>query len=136
MVGIIEEELRGVLALLLMPVRQSSTTNVWGCRLFLDPALTDLSASEFARLCEERHGVELTVYREINCLEVVYREMNRARPTSVGFPLPEYVRYEPGMCPTAESSAWRFLPVFIHQRMTDPDEIGGRSARLTRPRAQ
>ena len=123
MVGIIEEELRGVPGLLPMPVRPNTTPNVWSYPLSLDPAQTDLTASEFARLCEERHGVELMVYRELNYLEVVYREMKGTRRTSVGFPLPEYVHYEPGICPNAESSAQRFLPVFIHQGMTDPDEL-------------
>ena len=53
-------------------------------------------------------------YREVNYLEEVYQEMNRSRMTSLGQPLPDYVRYEPGICSKAEEGAARLLSITIH----------------------
>ena len=41
---------------------------------------------------------------ELNYVEFAYRRMQETRRTSLGIPLPDYVRYEPGICPQAEAS--------------------------------
>ena len=59
-------------------------------------------------------------YSEINYLEVVYQEMQRTRRTSVGFPLPDYVQYEPGSCPNAEAASQRFRTVNVGAMTDEP----------------
>ena len=121
--GIVEEELRDVRGLRLPAARPGGVANVWVYPLTLDPAHTNLTATEFAELCRQRHGVSPGVYNEVNYLEVVYQEMERQRRTSVGCPLPDYVHYEPGICPAAEEGARRMLPIGVHHGMTDPGEL-------------
>ena len=41
----------------------------------------------------------------------------------MGYPLPDYVRYEAGICPIAESSAQRLVPIGMHHGMTDPEHL-------------
>ena len=123
MVEIIEKELEGVPGLLLASVRPGTSPNIWAYPLALDPAHIDVTAAEFAQLCRERHGMGPGAYREINYLEPVYQQMNAQRRTSVGYPLPPYVRYEPGICPNAERSVLQIMSVFVHQGMTDPEEL-------------
>ena len=123
MVDIIERETAGAPGLLPAPVRPDSAPNIWVYPLALNPAKTEKTATEFARQCRELHGVSPRVYEEVNYLEVVYQEMNMHRRTSVGYPLPDYVRYEPGICPIAERSAQRILPIGVHHGMTDPEEL-------------
>lgn len=53
-------------------------------------------------------------YRELNYLEEVYRRMERDRRTSVGWPLPEYVHYKPGICPQTEAAAPHFRTLNVH----------------------
>lgn len=121
-VSIIEEELAGVPGLRLAPVRPDTVPNFWTYPLTLDPAQTDLTATEFAQLCQQEHSVGPGVYNEVNYLEVVYQEMNRQRRTSVGYPLPDYVCYHPGICPQAESGATRMLLLGVHHD-TDPESL-------------
>ncbi len=123
MVEIIEQELAGAPGLLLAPVRPDTAPNFWTYPLALDPAQTDLTATEFAQLCHKEHGLGMGAYSEVNYLEVVYQQMNEQRCTSVGYPLPDYVRYEPGICPTAESSARQVVPISMHHGMTDPEQL-------------
>ncbi len=49
--------------------------------------------------------------------------MHEQHHTSVGYPLPDYVRYEPSICPIAESSAQRLVSIGMHHGMTDPEHI-------------
>ena len=114
LVEIIEEELGGVPGLRLASVRPDTVPNFWLYPFTLDPAQTDLTATEFAELCRQDHGTAPGVYSEVNYLEVVYQQMNQQRRTSVGYPLPDYVRYEPGICPQAESAAQRLLTLGVH----------------------
>jgi len=126
MVDIIEEELRAVRGLRLAPVRPETVPNFWHYPLTLNPEETDLTAAEFTQLCEKEQGVgpELYyVYNEVNYLEAVYQEMNKQRCTSVGYPLPDYVRYEAGICPQAERAALRMIPINVHHGMVDPEEL-------------
>ena len=126
MVDIIEEELQGVKGLRLMPVRPETVPNIWHYPLTLDPERTDLTTSEFAKLCEQEQGVGpglYQIYSEVNYLEIVYQEMNKQRCTSVGYPLPDYVRYEPGICPQAEGAALRMMPLNVHHGMVEPEEL-------------
>jgi perosamine synthetase len=58
-------------------------------------------------------------YGEINYLEVEFQRMNRDRRTALGVPLPDYVRYEPGLCPEAEKAAKRMQSLGVHHGMTD-----------------
>ncbi|NQT92208.1 MAG: hypothetical protein HQ559_05555 [Lentisphaerae bacterium] len=114
LVDIIVEELDGVPGLRLVPIRPNTVPNFWQYPLTLDPEKTDKTATEFAALCTAEHGVAPHVYNEVNYLEVVYQEMNRDRRTCVGVPLPDHIRYEPGICPVAEESAMRVLQVDVH----------------------
>ena len=126
LVDIIEEELGGVRGLRLAPDCPDTAPNIWHYPLTLDPEQTDLTATEFVQLCEREQGVGPGlhyVYSEVNYLEEVYQEMNRQRRTSVGYPLPDYVRYEAGICPQAESAALRMIPLNVHHGMVDPDDL-------------
>jgi len=122
LVELIEEELAEIQGLRLAPERSDTTPNFWIYPLTLDPAATDLTATEFAQLCQHDYGISPEVYQEVNYLEVVYQQMNQERRTSVGCPLPEYVRYEPGLCPQAEAGARRLLPINCHHG-TDPQQL-------------
>lgn len=68
-------------------------------------------------------------YCEINYLEVVFQQMQRSRRTSVGCPLPDYVRYEPGICPKAEEAAGRFRALDIHHA-TDAETVRAEAVEL------
>lgn len=57
----------------------------------------------------------LGTHAEINYLEPVYQQMQRTRRTSVGYPLPDYVQYEPGLCPQAEAAAKRRRTIGVGQ---------------------
>lgn len=122
LVEIIREELEGVPGILQPPVRPDTVPNFWQYPLTLDPEKTDKTATEFAALCMAEHGVAPHVYNEVNYLEFVYRQMNRDRRTCVGVPLPDHIRYEPGICPVAEESALRVLQVNVHHGV-DPDAL-------------
>jgi len=122
LVEIISEELDSVPGLLLPPVRPNTVPNFWQYPLTLDAGKTDKTATEFAALCLAEHETAPHAYNEVNYLEVVYQQMNRERRTSVGVPLPDHVRYEPGLCPVAEENATRVLQVDVHHRV-DPDGL-------------
>ncbi len=68
-------------------------------------------------------------YCEINYLEVVFQQMQRNRRTSLGCPLPDYVRYEPGICPKAEEAAGRFRALDIHHA-TDAEAVRAEAVEL------
>ncbi len=126
MVDMIEKELKDVKGFCLMPTRPGTVPNVWHYPLVLDAEVTDLTSAKFAELYEKDQGVKpelFQIYEEVNYLEVVYQEMNQTRCTSVGYPLPDYVRYEPGVCPEAERIALRIVPVNVHHGMVDPQDL-------------
>jgi dTDP-4-amino-4,6-dideoxygalactose transaminase len=77
----------------------------------------------------------LGTYAEINYLEVVFQDMQRTRRTSVGYPLPDYVRYEPGLCPNAEAAAQRFWPISTYP-LVDPETVQAAAQRIREAVAQ
>ncbi len=83
LVEIIEEELAEIQGLRLAPERSHTTPNFWVYPLTLDPAATDLTATDFAQLCQQDYGISPGVYQEVNYLEVVYQQMNQQRRTSI-----------------------------------------------------
>ncbi len=127
MVDIIEKELGQLKGLKLAPVRPNTVANIWQYPLSLDPERTDLTASQFAEFCKKEQGVVsgsiYQVYDEINYLESVYREMDEQRRTCVGYPLPDYVRYQPGTCPQAEKAAARIITLNVHHGMVAPEDL-------------
>jgi len=102
LVAIIESELRDVRGVELAHVYPGTQPNYWAYPV--------------------RVPAPLGTYREINYLEAVFQDMQRHRRTSVGYPLPDYVRYEPGLCPNAEAAAPRFWPIGTHHG-ADPATI-------------
>lgn len=122
LVQIIERGLDGAPGLRLAPQSPKGQPNFWVYPFTLDPQQTDMTASEFAARCREEAGLGPGVYNEVNYLEAVYQQMNRERRTSLGCSLPDYVRYDPGICPQAESGALSLLCLGVHHGL-DPDEL-------------
>ena len=58
---------------------------------------------------------------EINYIEVEFQRMQELRHTSVGVPLPDYVQYQPGICPQAEASTIGAYTFFTHHSVTDAE---------------
>ena len=114
LVGIIEEELRGAPGIEPPYVYPDTQPNYWAYPMRVPEGLSS--------------------YGELNYLEVVYQQMQRERRTSVGYPLPDYVRYEPGICPNAESAARRFHAILV-PHTADPEAIR-KAARDLRERAE
>jgi perosamine synthetase len=112
-VQVIEEELGGVPGIRLAHTSPDSKPNYWAYPLWIDPGQTNLTTADFG----------FNRYNEINYLEEVFQRMQRERKTSVGYPLPEYVRYEPGVCPQAEAGALRLVVVWPHPLATDPERM-------------
>lgn len=112
LVAIMEEELRDVPGVELAYVYPETVPNYWAYPV--------------------RVPSGLGTYAEINYLEVVFQQMQRSRQTSVGVPLPDYVRYEPGACPESEAAAQRMWPTLVHHA-TEPDAIR-QTARTIRER--
>ena len=115
----VEEELGSVQGLRLARTYPDTKPNYWYYPLSLDPAYASLTTKE----------VGLSRYSEVNYLEVVFQEMQRRRCTSVGYPLSEYIQYEPGLCPQAEAAASRFTMVSIHPSR-NPDECRADARRV------
>jgi perosamine synthetase len=104
LVAIMEEELRGVEGIELAHVYPDTEPNYWAYPVRVPAGLGN--------------------YAEINYLEVVFQEMQRSRRTPVGVPLPDYVRYEPGVCPQSEAAARRMRATLVHHA-TEPEVIRG-----------
>lgn len=104
---LLSSALAGTPGLLLPRPYPQTAPNYWAYPVFIDPAL-DFAAAEVCTWCGELGG-SLGRYAEINYLEVMYRQMEEARQTAVGAPLPDYVHYRPGLCPGAEAAAPRLL---------------------------
>lgn len=99
--AIVEDELRDVSGLELAYVYPDTQPNYWFYPI--------------------RVPENLGTYAEVNYLEVVYQDMQRQRRTSVGYPLPDYVQYEPGICPDAEAAAKRFRSIWVHPSVGEED---------------
>lgn len=122
LVEIIEEELHDCPGLRLAHVYPDTRPNYWAYPVQLDPAETSLTAAEVHQLCQQEEGVGLGYYHEVNYLEAVFQQAQRERRTPFGLPLPEEVRYEPGLCPRAEEAAKRTIPISVHHGR-DPEEV-------------
>ena len=109
-VAAFEAELQGVKGVGLAHRYPDTEPNYWAYPL----RAVAMSAAELARLVQERKGVGLGRYQEVNYLEACYQEMNTARRTSVGVPLPDYVRYDSGTCPKAEEGGLHLIPIWTH----------------------
>ena len=114
-VAALEDALAGVPGIALAHRYPETEPNYWCYPLRVE----SMTTGELDRLCRERHGAGVPRYAEVNYLEALYQEMNARRATSVGMPLPEYVRYELGICPHAEEGARHLIPVFTHHSV-DP----------------
>ncbi|UCH36090.1 MAG: DegT/DnrJ/EryC1/StrS family aminotransferase [Armatimonadota bacterium] len=111
--AVIEEELRSVPGLRLAHTPPDSRPNYWAYPLWLDPEQTTLTTAD----------LDFGRYNEINYLEDVFQRMERERRTSVGYPLPEYVSYAPGTCPSAEAGARRLFTLWPHPLAVDPEQM-------------
>lgn len=109
-VAALEAELEGVEEVALAHRYADTQPNYWAYPL----RLVAMPAAELSRLCLERHDIALGRYQEVNYLEACYQEMNAARRTSLGCPLPDYVRYDPGTCPKAEDGGLHIVPIGVH----------------------
>lgn len=104
--------LAGTPGLLLPQPYPDTTPNYWAYPIQVDPA-TGLTAAQVNELSQADQGTTLGRYSEINYLEVMYQQMDAARQTATGMPLPEYVHYRPGLCPTAEAIAPQLLMIGV-----------------------
>ena len=104
---IITTTLTGTPGLLLPRPYADTVPNYWAYPVFVDAA-TGLKAPQVCAWVAEAGG-SVGRYAEINYLEQVYVQMEQARRTSLGMPLPDYVHYQPGLCPQAEAAAPRLL---------------------------
>jgi dTDP-4-amino-4,6-dideoxygalactose transaminase len=109
LVEVIEEELRGAPGIELAHVYPDTQPNYWTYPV--------------------RVPAPKGTYNELNYLEVVFQEMQQSRRTSLGCPLPDYVQYQPGICPNAERAAKRFRFIFTHHA-TDLEEARKAARRL------
>ena len=97
LVAAIEEELAGAPGIELIPPYPDTEPNYWTYPVRVPAG----------------HGT----YGEINYLEAEFRKMHRQRRTSLGIPLPDHVRYEPGLCPNAEAGAKRIRCLGTHHAL-------------------
>lgn len=108
LVEIIETELAGTPNVALAYRYPYTEPNYWAYPLRAEGVTT----AELASKCSDR-SVSVPRYGEINYLEVVYQRMEAERRTSLGFPVPDYVHYRPGLCPQAELGAQHMMPVGV-----------------------
>ena len=118
LVKALEQELAEAPGISLAHVYPGTQPNHWSYPIWLDVEGLGVGTAEFCKRCAEEHGAGPGPYAEVNYLEAVYQEMNRARRTSLGAPLPDYVRYDPGTCPNAEAAARRLCVVLTHHTVT------------------
>lgn len=104
---LITTALEGAPGLLLPRPYPNTVPNYWAYPVQVDPATGVKAAQVCAWVAEAGGGVGR--YAEINYLEQVYEQMESARRTSLGVPLPDYVRYRQGVCPTAEDISPRLI---------------------------
>lgn len=74
----------------------------------------DMPVDELNRRLRSEYGTGVGRYSEINYLEAVFQEMDAQRQTPLGLPLPDYVRYNAGLCPDAEAAARRAFGIWTH----------------------
>jgi len=117
LVKAIKEELKDCPGILLIPVYPQTEPNYWVYPVQIDPEKTALTAFEVSELCFKEEGIRLWVFDDtVDYLEPVFQKAQRERKTPFGYPLPEYLSYEPGLCPKAEEAAKRTLCFGVHHR--------------------
>jgi dTDP-4-amino-4,6-dideoxygalactose transaminase len=92
--------------------------NYWLYSLTLDESV-GLQALNIIQICKSEEGVDLWYENGFwhcipNYLEPVFKEMDRTRKTSHGYPLPDYVRYQEGICPKLENFTPRCVVIPLH----------------------
>ena len=125
LVKIIEQELEDCSGILLAYAYSEPETqpNYWMYPVQLDPKKIFLTARELDEMCLEKEGVRCGYFRDtVNYLEFVFQKAQRERQTPFGYPLPEYVSYEPGICPKGEDAAKRTIYFSVHHGR-DPEEL-------------
>ena len=133
LVETIEEELRGVQGINLPYIYPDTRPNYWLYSIIFDKEL-GLGPNNIIEKCREE-GVELSdenkYWHHVPCyMEPLFEEMNRSRKTSLGFTIPDYVRYEKGVCPKLEEVALRSAIIPVHHGI--PPEIVRSQARAIR----
>lgn len=125
LVKIIEEELKNCPGVLLAHTYSEPETqsNYWMYPVQLNPKEISLTAKQVNQMCLEEEKVGSGYFNDtINYLEFVFQKAQLERQTPFGYPLPEYVRYEPGICPEGENAAKRTIPILVHHGR-DPEEL-------------
>ncbi len=126
-VAAIEAEIDGLNGIAPACVHPNTQPNYWVYPLWA----VGWSAEDLRQRVQERAGVGLGRYAEINYLESVYQQMEAERRTSLGTPLPDYVRYELGVCPNAEAAALQCIPMGCHHQL-DVEAVRAQAAAVRR----
>ncbi|MDA4129746.1 MAG: DegT/DnrJ/EryC1/StrS family aminotransferase [Thaumarchaeota archaeon] len=134
LVRAIEEELKDTPGIELPYVYPDTIPNYWLYSIVLDRNL-HLGASNIIQTCRDEENVTLwsenAFWHQVPCyLEPVFQEMNRTRKTTLGFPLPDYVRYDRGLCPKMEDVAPRSVIFPMHHGV--PERVVRSQAKAVR----
>jgi dTDP-4-amino-4,6-dideoxygalactose transaminase len=122
LVKALKQELKDCPGILLIPVYPQTEPNYWVYPVQIDPEKTSLTAFEVYERCLKEEGIRLSYFNDtVDYLEPVFRKAQRERKTPFGYPLPEYVRYEPGLCPKAEEAAKRTIMFWVHHRREEEE---------------
>jgi dTDP-4-amino-4,6-dideoxygalactose transaminase len=118
LVKVIEEELKGVPGISLPYAYPDTVPNYWLYSITFDKDL-GLGPSNISELCMQEERVALWsengYWHHVPCyLEPIFQEMNVTRKTSLGYALPEYVRYEKGLCAKMEDVSTRCAVIPTH----------------------
>jgi len=130
----LREELADVPGIELPYVYADTVPNYWLYSIILDKDL-QLGPSNIVQVCKAEENVTLWsengFWHHVPCyLEPVFQEMNRTRMTPLGFRLPDYVRYEKGICPNLEEVAPRSIIFPVHHGV--PERVVRAQARAVR----
>ncbi len=133
LVDILSKELGAVPGIHLPYVYPETVPSYWGYHIVIDEKV-NLLAEEVVRLCKEEEQTELWLenafwHRTPSYLEPVFREMNVKRRTSLGTVLPDYVRYERGICPKLENVAPRSIVIPVHHGI-QPEVIAAQAVAI------
>ncbi len=118
LVAIIHEVLDDVPGLQLQYVYPETDPIYWNFHIMVE----SMTVQELSQRLRDEHEANIGPYSEVNYLEAVFQEMNEQRRTSLGCPMPDYVRYDPGTCPQAEEASKRTFSLWTHHAV-DPDNL-------------
>ena len=114
LVKIIEEELKDCPGILCTHTFTEPDTqpNYWQYPVQLDPKKISITARKLNEICLEKEGIRCGYFNDtVIYLEFLFQKMQRERQTPFGYPLPDYISYEPGSCPIGEGAAKRTIPI-------------------------